>query len=158
MFWILLVVSIITGSDLSKLAHEDWRIREGAEWRLRLYGLIALPVVWDARHDPDPERRARVERLIVPWVSYNDDLRAASILLSPWPVDSIEFWRNENIRRRIQRLARAAGVSQVITDDLTPSVHQAWWVWQVPTHLVAASALDRCRYYLSITPVGWPFR
>jgi len=157
MAFVLWLLSIISGSDINRLGSPDWWVRESSEQRLRWCGVLAVPELWRRIDDPDPERRFRVYRLLKPWLNYLDDLRAAALLLSPWPIDPFWLWQRDDLRWNMRRLALAAGVPQGIADDLVPDA-QSWWGWFRPNFLCAAHAYEQCRLQLGVVPVGWPFK
>lgn len=158
MFQLLILLSTLTGSDAGRLGDPDWRTREGAETRLRLAGVFALPAVWPLRESDNPEVRHRAARLLGPWVAWAADLRAAAVLTDPWPVDELAFYHDERLRRRVQRMAVAAGCPTHITGDLTPAECLSWWAWTRPSWAASAAALARCKAHLGVPVAGWPFQ
>lgn len=155
MILVLWLTSILFGSDVARLAHADYGVRESAQRRLRLWGPLALPAVLEACRSDDPEVRHRANQLAAPWLFRLADWRAAAVINDPWPVNSVRFWHDEELRHRIRRLAMANGVSAGLADQLTPShdVCLFWWGWTL--NAWAANGLYEVRDRLGVRVPWW---
>lgn len=157
MFLVLILASWATGSDTARLGSPDYWTREGAEQRLRAYGLAAVPALLWAVESEEPEVRDRATRLLAPWRNLSADMRAADVLYSPWPVDELAFWHDERLRVRVHRLAVAAGCSEWHTKMILCDDEWNWWMWDAAKWQTAAEGLRLCRSSLGVEPC-WPFR
>lgn len=160
MYWILLVCANLFGSDASRLGADSWVIREDADRRLRLYGLLALPAVSRLACSSDPEIRFRVAGILGHWQSFAADLRAAAILCDPWPLGwrgALSLWHDERTRLRVRRVAMANGVGASVVESLQADEEFSPFFWGAPKWVYAAGALQTARKQLG-TAAGWPFR
>lgn len=158
MYYFILSVITLGQGDCFQLGNPDWNVREQAQARLAWTWPLCYRTLLGQLSDENPEVRLRAGRVLAPWTSFCADMRAAALLLEPWPVDQEAFWQNYPLRRRVQRVATANDVPRFYCDRLTPDDEWSGWCQDYTKALVAAYALDECRTHLGIRPAGWPFR
>lgn len=144
--------------DPGRLGHPDWQTREATQLAFRLRGPLSWAELHRARAGHEsPEVRNRAHRLLSPLDNYLLDLKAAAVLLDPWPLaDPMAFWRDEQLRHRAKRIVEAHKVAEWWANGLTPSEHQTWFAWTCPTWISVAAALAHCKYAMGVR-LGWPF-
>lgn len=156
MFLVLIVCSWLDSPDTARLGSPDYWTREGAENRLRAYGPFAVPALLKAVESEEPEVRHRAAGMLLGWRNLEADLKAAALLLDPWPPDALAFWHAPETRHRVARVARAAGVGEWYTKMLLCDDDWNWWMWDAAKWQTAAEGLRLCRRELGVYP-GWPF-
>ena len=154
MYWLLMLCSNLSTSEVDKLGADEWTVREAAQYRIRLYGILAAPAVLRATRSDDPEIRFRANQLAGPWRLWALDLEAAAVLRSPWPVNPNRLWEDIDLRYHLYRVALANGCpdgdARFLVEGNSVGV---WSQWDNGEY--AAWALDRCRMRLG-TWVVWP--
>lgn len=153
------LVLLLVGPDVDRLGSPSWVDREWAELRLRGLGWLAVPELLRGSRSDDPEVRDRCQRLLVSWRSLRLDLEAATLLCAPWPLEVPELvaaFNNDAIRRRMHRIALAAGVSESDARHLSPDNDVWCWFQSLAPQALFAMAVERSKRHLGTTP-GWPF-
>lgn len=145
----------LSGSDFDRLGDADWRTREAAELRLRMWGVLAVPGLLDAARSDNPEVRGRASRLLMPWHRVAREMRTAAVILSPFPPDPVALWHDPQARRDLFRVAEAGGWQwHAGAAECWPILAGAEWV----TVEDVASAVQSVRDHCGVQSAGWPFR
>ncbi|WP_439627454.1 hypothetical protein [Gemmata sp.] len=154
-----LLVALLIGPDVARLGSDSYGRRECAEQRLRALGPLAWAALLDAERSADPEVRHRAARLLAPYRAFRLDLEAAGVLCDPWPMSpgkAAGFHLDECLRRRVHRLATAAGCHSHahLLPENTPDTFWSQW----PAVQYSGWALESCRKQLGHPAPGWPFK
>ena len=127
--------------DTSGLSAESYTAREATEQRLRLAGPLAWPALAGALHSSAPETRQRAVRILQPAFALWDDIRAAALLLGPFPPSEATFSADRDMRIAVFRVARRNGVWREYGDDT--------WTRMVEDWCDRPYFFDHCRYSLT---------
>lgn len=94
---------------MGRLGSSDWYTREAADWRLRFLMPLSAPAVSGALSSDDPEVRFRAAGIMGRWWSFQADYRAACTLACPFELSAVRLYADDELRRRIYRLACRKG-------------------------------------------------
>jgi hypothetical protein len=144
-----LLLALCLIPDARDLGHESYARREWCEQRLRSWGWLAVPELLRASLSDSPETRHRAHAMLGRWRGLTADLRAAAVLASEWEILAGELWVDEELRRRIARLAVLNGVPPDDVTWLLPEAYvQCGWFWGWTYSQKCMNALRRCRFVL----------
>jgi hypothetical protein len=149
----LLLLALIP-TDIAALGSDDYDTRESATDRLRTLGPAAWPALLRALPCESEEARRRVNELLKPWWSHEQDLRAAQILHGG-EYDLKTLFADWPLRMRIFRLAVKAGCSDTKGNHLgigpgeacyldPANDHWKWWTQYTEIEAFERS-LESCR-------------
>lgn len=150
---------LLIAPDVDRLGSPDWPTREAAEARLSAWGLLAVPALRGGLGRDCPEVRERCRRLLAPWRALAADLDAARLLCDPWPTplpDLVAAFNDDQLRRRLHRMAVAAGCSEGETRRLHPDADVWCWFQSLAPLAMFEDSIAVCKRRLGTSP-GWPF-
>jgi hypothetical protein len=125
------LILLALSADATAIGSEDFRARETATFRLKQAGMLAVPALHGAARSASPEARRRAHSMLAPYRSAVLDQRAVAALLGPWPPAADEFYRDDELRVRVARLAAHYGCHSWDVGPIDPAsdAPDPWWFW-----------------------------